>query len=98
MNHLILVGHSTIRALWMKCLEGLSSIVYVVDASDRERIPEALGELVHLLKDAKDEGSPLDQMPVLILCNKSDLANVATPAEIKAELERLCSNHPNLLL
>ena len=67
-------GHEIARKMWLQYSHEADGIVYIVDAVDRERFPEAALELHKLLAaQALPPGAP-----VLILANKVDLphANV----------------------
>jgi len=61
-------GQVKFRSMWERYCRGVDVIIYVVDASDHEKIPVAKKELHALL------GRPLlAGIPVLVLANKSDL-------------------------
>lgn len=55
--------------------------IYVIDSADKRRMEETGVELQQLLDEEK-----LSHVPLLIMANKQDLINAATPAEITAEL------------
>ena len=38
-------GHEKLRHFWPRCLRGKDGLVFVLDALDRERLPEAREEL-----------------------------------------------------
>lgn len=60
-------GHQQARRLWRDYMYASARIVFMIDASNRKRLPEASYELLKLLDD--DE---MKFAPVLILCNKID--------------------------
>ena len=59
----------------------IDGIVYLVDALDRERFPEAKKELDNLLTD-----DTLATVPVLVLGNKIDAGNAASEEELRGVL------------
>ena len=65
-------GHEAVRHLWDDYCHNLSAIVFVVDASDVERLEEAGYELDHL-RNAMD-----DPPPMALLLNKCDLEQAAS--------------------
>lgn len=64
-------GHAPARRNWANYFEQSDAIVFIVDTSDEERIPEAKIELDQLLKDQQ-----LEKVPFLILGNKIDVASI----------------------
>ena len=56
-------------------------MIYVIDSADRRRMEETCVELQQLLDEEK-----LSSVPLLVLANKQDLMNAASPDEITAEL------------
>ena len=83
-------GHASLRQLWGNYYPQCQGVVFVIDASDRERFPEA-----RMLLHSVFTNSALVRTPVLILANKSDVRGAATPTEI-ADAMRLAdlSLHP----
>lgn len=75
-------GQDKIRPLWRHYYAGTQGLIYVVDASDRERIHEARQEL---FKIAIDRG--LSTVPILIFANKQDMPNAMKREEIEQALE-----------
>lgn len=69
------------RAVWKDYLNELTAIVFIVDASNRDRIEESRGELEKLLSDPR-----LKTTPFLILGNKIDLAGAMSETDLKQNL------------
>ncbi|KAK9819126.1 hypothetical protein WJX74_006776 [Apatococcus lobatus] len=92
-NEELVIAGMKFRAL---CLEGmftnselrrvedakLDGQVFVVDASDRERFPEAKAELLGLLEDQRHL-----QVPILILGNKMDIQHAASEEQLRSALD-----------
>jgi GTP-binding protein SAR1 len=74
-------GHEAARKLWKDYFTTVDGVVYLVDALDRERFPEARKELDALLSDEM-----LQTVPFLILGNKIDVPAAASEHELRAEL------------
>lgn len=74
-------GQSKIRPYWKNYLDNTDVLIYVVDCSDRKRVPETSEELMDLLNDEK-----LTDVPLLVFANKQDLSNVLPAAEIAESL------------
>lgn len=74
-------GHEAARKLWKDYFPAVDGVVYLVDALDRERFPEARKELEALLND-----DMLQTVPFLILGNKIDVPAAASEYELRAEL------------
>jgi GTP-binding protein SAR1 len=79
-------GHEAVRHLWEDYLSSeLSAILFLVDASDGERIEEAGYELDHLLHTiTQDKG---EGIPVALLLNKCDLAEALPSVEILQKMD-----------
>ena len=75
-------GQKAIRDYWKYYYENVDALIYVVDASDEERIGECNESFQSLLKDEK-----LKNVPVLAYGNKTDLDNCLGPDEILEKLE-----------
>lgn len=71
-------GHETARRLWKSYFPSVDAVVYLIDANDKERFPEAKKELDMLL--TTDE---LATTPFLILGNKIDIPGAASEGEIR---------------
>jgi GTP-binding protein SAR1 len=74
-------GHETARRLWQDYFTTVDGVVYLVDAIDRGRFPEAKKELDALL--TSDE---LVDVPFLVLGNKIDMPSAASEEELKYAL------------
>jgi len=74
-------GHETARKLWKDYFTTVDGVVFLVDALDRERFPEAKKELDALL--TSDE---LVNVPFLVLGNKIDIARAASEEELRYAL------------
>jgi len=82
-----IAGQSKLRSLWSHYLQNTNLLIFVVDSHDQERLPEAAAELERMMKEPE-----LAECPVLILGNKQDLPNAASPAEL---VDRMFPNgHP----
>ncbi|KAI0980231.1 hypothetical protein GJ496_009478 [Pomphorhynchus laevis] len=74
-------GQTVIRPLWRYYYENVQGIIYVVDSNDRNRIPEAKDELMHLMNEDQ-----LSNAPLLVFANKQDLPQHASPSEVAEQL------------
>ena len=74
-------GHEAARKLWKDYFATIDGIIYLVDALDRERFPEAKKELDNLLTD-----DTLANVPILVLGNKIDAGNAASEDELRQVL------------
>eukprot|EP00949_MAST-11_sp_MAST-11-sp1_P001912 g1912.t1 len=74
-------GHQAARQLWRDYFSTVDGIVYIVDALDRERFPEAKKELDGLLTD-----DSLSKVPILVLGNKIDVPSAASEVDLRANL------------
>lgn len=75
-------GSDKIRALWRHYYAMTNSIIFVVDSTDRHRIEAAKSEIFKIL--AEDE---LKGFPLLVMCNKQDLPNSLSAAELTDMLD-----------
>lgn len=74
-------GHETARRLWQDYTTTVDGVVFVVDAIDRQRFPEAKRELDSLLSSDELRG-----VPFLVLGNKIDMPTAASEDELKYAL------------
>lgn len=74
-------GHETARRLWKDYLTTVDGVVFIVDALDQERFPEAKRELDGLL--TSDE---LANVPFLVLGNKIDVARAVSEEQLRYSL------------
>eukprot|EP01036_Dinobryon_divergens_P029835 gene29835-38993_t len=74
-------GQKSIRPYWKNYFDQTDALVYVIDAADKKRLEETGIELKALLEDEK-----LQNVPVLVFANKSDLVSALSPDEISEEL------------
>mmetsp|Transcript_19777 Transcript_19777/g.19885 ORF Transcript_19777/g.19885 Transcript_19777/m.19885 type:complete len:193 (-) Transcript_19777:74-652(-) len=75
-------GHEPARKLWRDYFaSGVDGVVFLVDAVDRERFPEAKKELDALLSTES-----LTNVPFLILGNKIDLGRAASEEDLRYQL------------
>ncbi|XP_029029573.1 ADP-ribosylation factor-like 10 [Betta splendens] len=72
-------GREDLRRYWSDYLRRTHVLVYVVDSSDRNRLPLAKAELHRLLRVEP-------QLPVVVLGNKQDKPNAVTVAELHEAL------------
>ena len=70
-------GQSKIRKMWHHYFPNTDAIVFIIDASDKNRFEEARTELSTL-----DSHPTLHSIPFLVFANKQDLPRAATTSEI----------------
>lgn len=70
-------GQGSLRPNWRYYLEGCKALVFVVDSSDRTRMEEAKTALKTILSDQN-----MENIPLMVLANKTDLANSMALDEI----------------
>lgn len=75
-------GQRSLRPNWRHYLEGCKALVFVVDASDRTRIEEAKMALKTILSDPN-----LEDVPLMVLANKTDLPNSMALNEVCQHLD-----------
>jgi small GTP-binding protein len=74
-------GQDRLRPFWRHYYRGTAGVVFVVDASDRDRVPLVRKELQSILKEAE-----LEFAVWCILANKSDMPNPMSKVELRSEL------------
>ena len=90
-------GHQQARRLWRDYMYSSTRLIFVVDASNRKRIPEARYELFNVLKDDETRN-----IPILVLANKIDNVETAlSEFELIDQLQissYLHGDHPRMKL
>ncbi|XP_055340038.1 GTP-binding protein SAR1-like [Paramacrobiotus metropolitanus] len=71
-------GHSNARRVWKDYFPAVDGVVFIVDAFDRGRLPEAKVELDSLLNDEQ-----ISDCPILILGNKIDRPGAVSEEELR---------------
>uniref|UniRef100_A0A914YUP2 small monomeric GTPase n=1 Tax=Panagrolaimus superbus TaxID=310955 RepID=A0A914YUP2_9BILA len=81
-------GHEIIRRIWRDYFSNIDAIIFLIDATDYERIDEARGELLELITD-----EAISDIPILILGNKVDKSSAMDEKSLKENfgLEKLCT-------
>uniref|UniRef100_A0A7S2IFY0 Small COPII coat GTPase SAR1 n=1 Tax=Haptolina brevifila TaxID=156173 RepID=A0A7S2IFY0_9EUKA len=74
-------GHEIARKVWKDYFPQVDAIVFLVDAHDQDRFPEAKKELDGLLQCEE-----LENVPFLILGNKIDLGRAASEDVLRIQL------------
>uniref|UniRef100_A0A6B2LLU4 ADP-ribosylation factor n=1 Tax=Arcella intermedia TaxID=1963864 RepID=A0A6B2LLU4_9EUKA len=75
-------GPDKIRPLWRHYYKDASSIIYVVDSNERNRLQEAKNELHTILREEH-----LRNIPILVFANKQDLPQALSVNEVTSGLE-----------
>lgn len=75
-------GHSRIRGIWVNYIAEVHGAIFVVDAVDRQRLPEAKQALHDIYGDARLFGKPL-----LIVANKQDDPQALPPEALREILD-----------
>ena len=81
LNTFDLGGHVTARKIWKDYFPAVNAVLFLVDAVDVKRFPEAKQELESIL-----ETPELVNIPVAILGNKIDMAGAVSVEELKEAL------------
>ncbi|KAH7389849.1 ADP-ribosylation factor family-domain-containing protein [Pyrenochaeta sp. MPI-SDFR-AT-0127] len=71
-------GQKTLRTYWKNYFEKTDTLIWVVDATDRERMDDCGQELAGLLQEERLSGASL-----LVFKNKSDVAGAMTEDEVR---------------
>jgi len=74
-------GQDKLRSYWRHYYHGTSGIVFLVDSSDEERLTTVKKEIFGILKEEE-----LESAAILILGNKSDMANSLNSSDINSRL------------
>lgn len=74
-------GQSSIRPYWRCYYADTAAIIYVIDASDHERLPTARAELLAMLAEEELAGCKL-----LVYANKQDLPNALDEGQVGAAI------------
>ena len=74
-------GRMRMRPLWRHYFPQMNAIVFMIDSNDRERISEATEELSKMLNE-----DDLRERPLLVMCNKQDLPNAMSVAEVTEKM------------
>lgn len=74
-------GHQVARRLWHEYGVASDAIVFIVDATDTDRLPEAKKELCGLLT-----ADDLSSIPVLVLGNKIDMPRAVSEDQLRVAL------------
>lgn len=81
-----LAGQKGIRPFWRSYYPDTKAVIFVIDATDRERLATAKEELLHILEvTGSYQEEELKGVPVLVLANKQDLPGPLTQGEIIQE-------------
>ena len=67
--------------LWKHYFDKINAVIYVIDSSDRERLPKSKTYLHRVLQDKE-----LKDAPILIMANKQDKEGCLTPEQLFEEL------------
>ncbi|KAF2845676.1 ADP-ribosylation factor [Plenodomus tracheiphilus IPT5] len=74
-------GQKTLRTYWKNYFEKTDTLIWVVDATDRERIDDCRQELAGLLQEERLSGASL-----LVFKNKSDVPGAMTEDDVREGL------------
>ncbi|XP_070263572.1 ADP-ribosylation factor-like protein 11 isoform X1 [Myotis yumanensis] len=74
-------GQAQLRASWKNYLEGADVLVYVLDSTDKARLPEAGAELAEVL-----DRPSMASVPFLVLANKQEMPGALPLLEIRDKL------------
>ncbi|CAE6434391.1 hypothetical protein ACGC1H_001397 [Rhizoctonia solani] len=74
-------GQSSIRPYWRCYYANTHAIIYVIDASDHDRLQTSRAELLTMLAEEELKG-----VPVLVFSNKQDVPGALPPGEVSDRL------------
>jgi len=74
-------GQSSIRPYWRCYYANTQAIIYVIDASDVDRLATSRAELLTMLSEEE-----LQDVPLLVFSNKQDVPGALKPGEISDKL------------
>ncbi|XP_076623954.1 uncharacterized protein LOC143343200 [Colletes latitarsis] len=77
-------GADASRKYWTAFLQDTDLLLFVVDASDADKLSLAASVLKELVGDAR-----MDNVPILVIANKQDCPNALRPEEVKKALDLL---------
>ncbi|XP_078039696.1 uncharacterized protein LOC144471485 [Augochlora pura] len=77
-------GADATRKFWTAFLQDTDLLLFVVDASDTEKLSLAAFTLKQLLDDVR-----MDSVPILVIANKQDCSNALRTEEVKKALDLL---------
>ncbi|XP_012288892.1 ADP-ribosylation factor-like protein 3 [Orussus abietinus] len=75
-------GADDTRKYWSNFLQDTDLLVFMVDASDTNKLSHAVSELKQLLGDSR-----MDNVPILVIANKQDQLDALRPNEVKEALD-----------
>ncbi|XP_064617937.1 ADP-ribosylation factor 1-like [Liolophura sinensis] len=70
-------GQEKLRRLWTMYFKGSDGIIFVVDSSDKDRLPASREELKHMCKSQELKGVPL-----MVIANKQDVKGALSSSKI----------------
>eukprot|EP01102_Stenamoeba_stenopodia_P019066 TRINITY_DN7096_c0_g1_i1.p1 TRINITY_DN7096_c0_g1~~TRINITY_DN7096_c0_g1_i1.p1 ORF type:complete len:190 (-),score=30.67 TRINITY_DN7096_c0_g1_i1:64-633(-) len=76
-------GEKSLRSIWEKYYGDVNAIVFVVDASNPERLPEA-----ETVFESLTSTPQLSQLPFLVLLNKQDLGPSISTSELEPSFSK----------
>jgi len=74
-------GQRRFRGMWERYCRGVDAIVFVVDAAERSRFPEAAQQIHTLLQKPS-----IEKVPILVVGNKIDLREAVNSEDLFAAL------------
>eukprot|EP00455_Lapot_gusevi_P003273 TRINITY_DN11345_c0_g1_i3.p1 TRINITY_DN11345_c0_g1~~TRINITY_DN11345_c0_g1_i3.p1 ORF type:complete len:209 (-),score=23.00 TRINITY_DN11345_c0_g1_i3:42-605(-) len=80
-------GQDQMRDLWHNYYEGMSALVFVIDASDEPSLPNAIRALHDVLQHPS-----MQNISLMVLANKEDVSNAINIDTLR---ERIALNRPN---